>query len=113
MWCNKHYQYCSNNKVYECGQNEFHKIIRKKEMSVSTVAVANIISVLQGKPVPHQLFADAIMFVKDIDGESGLTGQQKHDKVHADFSALFNTIAPWVISTAIEFGKLILVSKTA
>ena len=56
-------------------------------------------------------FKDVLQAVADIDGETGLTGQQKHDKVLADLKEIAKDIAIPLINLGIEIAVLFISSK--
>lgn len=54
----------------------------------------------------QQFWYDAKLFVKDIDGEAGLTGPEKKAKVKADLIVVFGEIGNVLLNFAIELGVL-------
>lgn len=55
-----------------------------------------------------RVWNDVKQFVKDIDGETKLTGQEKKDKVKADLKIVFGDLAEFILDTAVQLGVLYL-----
>jgi hypothetical protein len=60
----------------------------------------------------HQLWADVKMFVTDVDGQTGLSGKEKSDKVKKDLVLIFGEIGSVLLNFVIELGVLWLQSQT-
>jgi hypothetical protein len=46
------------------------------------------------------------MFITDIDGKSGLTGEEKKEQVKKDLVAVFGDAAEFTLNFAVEIGVL-------
>jgi hypothetical protein len=51
-----------------------------------------------------RVWNDVKMFVQDVDGETGLTGEQKKAKVKKDLVAVFGDVAEFVLNAAVEIA---------
>jgi len=60
-----------------------------------------------------QLWVDAKYFVQDVDGKTGLTGQQKKEKVKADLLAIFGDTFEFLFNVIIELAVSYLRAKVS
>ena len=52
----------------------------------------------------HQFWADCKQFVSDIDGQTGLTGAEKSEKVKSDLSFIFGEVGSVFLTIGIELA---------
>ena len=69
-------------------------------MKIKNIAVEAAAKLL----LDNQLWSDVKMFVQDIDGETGMTGTEKHSKVLHDLKIVFADFSNAVLNLAITLA---------
>lgn len=86
---------------------------------IGNTATTEAINIFGNAAFGSRLWSDVVMFVRDADGKTGLTGKQKKEKVLADLKTVFeNDLAPalgelflGVLETAVQLGWLYVKSR--